>query len=102
MKASGFSTRQQGTYRVHFLALLPATIAREDRCGGRVANTLLSCARRTKDAFPSIYDPASVLVSVVVPAYNEEKRITTMMDEMLDYLRKEERKDKCVALLRVA
>ena len=54
-------------------------------------------ARSTKEAFPSVYDPASILVSVVVPAYNEEKRITTMMDEMLEYLRKEERKDKCVS-----
>lgn len=52
----------------------------------------------SKEKFPTVYDPSSILVSVIVPAYNEEKRITTMMDEMLDYLRKEEKKDKCVVV----
>ena len=33
-----------------------------------------------------ITDPASLLVSIVVPAYKEEKRISRMMDEMLAYL----------------
>ena len=44
--------------------------------------------------FPSIYDAPSVLVSVIVPAYNESERITPMMDEMLAFLRSEEKKDK--------
>lgn len=43
--------------------------------------------------FPSISDHASVLVSVVVPAYNEEKRIDPMMNEMIDFLSSEKKKD---------
>ena len=36
--------------------------------------------------FPNINDAPTLLVSVVVPAYKEEKRISRMMDEMLEYL----------------
>ena len=49
---------------------------------------------RKQARFASIYDPASVLVSVIVPAYNEEARMTPMMDEMLAFLRAEEKKSK--------
>ena len=37
--------------------------------------------------FPSLSDPASVTLSVIVPAYNEEQRIKPMMDDMLAALR---------------
>jgi dolichyl-phosphate beta-glucosyltransferase len=41
--------------------------------------------------FPSVLrDAPSVLVSVVVPAYNEEKRIDAMMGEMLGFLKAHE------------
>ena len=50
-----------------------------------------------KKRFGSIYEPASLTLSVVVPAYNEEKRIKVMMDSMLEVLAKESKKDKCVA-----
>jgi dolichyl-phosphate beta-glucosyltransferase len=43
--------------------------------------------------FPSISDHASVLVSVVVPAYNEEKRIDPMMNEMIEFLSAQKKKD---------
>jgi len=36
--------------------------------------------------FPTVYDPASKYLSVVVPAYNEEARIAYMLDEALRYL----------------
>lgn len=48
--------------------------------------------KQEKCLFPSINDPASVELSVIVPAYNEEERLPIMMDEALEYL--EERKKK--------
>lgn len=48
--------------------------------------------KQEKCLFPSINDPASVELSVIVPAYNEEERLPMMMDETLEYL--EERKKK--------
>lgn len=37
--------------------------------------------------FPSLLtDPPSITLSVVVPAYNEEERLPTMLDECLEYL----------------
>nr|CAG4636438.1 EOG090X0BIY [Eubosmina coregoni]SVE70002.1 EOG090X0BIY [Eubosmina coregoni] len=36
--------------------------------------------------FPSINDVSSVFLSIIVPAYNEEKRLPVMLDECLDYL----------------
>lgn len=48
--------------------------------------------KQEKCLFPSINDPASVELSVIVPAYNEEERLPMMMNEALEYL--EERKKK--------
>lgn len=36
--------------------------------------------------FPSINDVSSVFLSIIVPAYNEEKRLPAMLDECLEYL----------------
>lgn len=36
--------------------------------------------------FPSIHDPPSTDLSVIVPAYNEEERLPKMMDEALEHL----------------
>ncbi|XP_071127375.1 dolichyl-phosphate beta-glucosyltransferase-like [Mytilus edulis] len=41
-----------------------------------------------KEEFPSIHDPPSVDLSVIVPAYNEQDRLPMMMDEALEYLEK--------------
>ena len=38
--------------------------------------------------FPSIDDPGSVDLSVIVPAYNEELRLPKMLDECLEFLNK--------------
>lgn len=39
-----------------------------------------------KKLFPSLKDDSSISLSVIVPAYNEEIRIPSMLDECLDYL----------------
>ncbi|KAJ3588910.1 hypothetical protein NHX12_009764 [Muraenolepis orangiensis] len=38
------------------------------------------------EPLPSLHDPASRELSVVVPAYNEELRMPTMLEEAMDYL----------------
>ncbi|XP_028042919.1 dolichyl-phosphate beta-glucosyltransferase [Bombyx mandarina] len=40
----------------------------------------------TKLRFPSILEEESVSLSVVVPAYNEEKRLPPMLDETIEFL----------------
>ncbi|EDM14920.1 asparagine-linked glycosylation 5 homolog (yeast, dolichyl-phosphate beta-glucosyltransferase), isoform CRA_g [Rattus norvegicus] len=45
-------------------------------------------ARGQKEALPSIWDSPTKQLSVVVPSYNEEKRLPVMMDEALNYLEK--------------
>ena len=39
-----------------------------------------------KHPFPSINDPPTLDLSVIVPAYNEEERMTVMLNECLDHL----------------
>nr|SVE75961.1 EOG090X0BIY [Daphnia hispanica] len=46
-----------------------------------------------KQRFPSITDEPTILLSVIVPAYNEEKRLPLMLEECLDYLEKKLRSD---------
>lgn len=41
-----------------------------------------------KELLPSIHDPASKELSVIVPAYNEELRMPSMLEEAMDYLEK--------------
>lgn len=48
----------------------------------------LDPASGTAKPFPSLYDPASVTFSLIVPAYNEEGRMHTMMEDTLKYLQK--------------
>uniref|UniRef100_A0A8C6BY01 Dolichyl-phosphate beta-glucosyltransferase n=1 Tax=Monodon monoceros TaxID=40151 RepID=A0A8C6BY01_MONMO len=43
-------------------------------------------ARVQREALPSIRDSPTKQLSVVVPSYNEEKRLPVMMDEALGYL----------------
>lgn len=40
----------------------------------------------TKQKFPSIDDEPSVELSVIIPAYEEEKRLPVMLDECLEFL----------------
>lgn len=37
--------------------------------------------------FPSVFEPAAVTLSVVVPAYNEEERMPVGVDEMIAHLK---------------
>ncbi|XP_041864969.1 dolichyl-phosphate beta-glucosyltransferase [Melanotaenia boesemani] len=39
-----------------------------------------------KELFPSLHDPYSRELSVVIPAYNEELRMPVMLDEAMEYL----------------
>ncbi|XP_058404023.1 dolichyl-phosphate beta-glucosyltransferase isoform X3 [Diceros bicornis minor] len=50
-------------------------------------------ARGQKEALPSICDSPTKQLSVVVPSYNEEKRLPVMMDEALSYLEKRQKQD---------
>ncbi|KAF4082097.1 hypothetical protein AMELA_G00147760 [Ameiurus melas] len=42
--------------------------------------------------FPSLSEPPSLELSVVVPSYNEESRLPVMMEEAMDYLEKRQKK----------
>jgi len=39
-----------------------------------------------RNAFPSLFDPASVNISLIAPAYNEEMRLRDMMRDTMSYL----------------
>lgn len=46
-----------------------------------------------KTKFPSIKSAPSIYLSVVVPSYNEEIRLPTMLDEALDYCEKRQKEN---------
>uniref|UniRef100_A0A8C1U3A9 Dolichyl-phosphate beta-glucosyltransferase n=1 Tax=Cyprinus carpio TaxID=7962 RepID=A0A8C1U3A9_CYPCA len=46
-----------------------------------------------EESFPSLMDPPSLELSVVVPSYNEELRLPVMMDEAMEYLEKRQKKN---------
>lgn len=46
-----------------------------------------------KEPFPSLFDPHSRELSVVVPSYNEESRLPVMMEEAMEYLEKRQKKN---------
>uniref|UniRef100_A0A1B6MTM3 Dolichyl-phosphate beta-glucosyltransferase n=1 Tax=Graphocephala atropunctata TaxID=36148 RepID=A0A1B6MTM3_9HEMI len=48
--------------------------------------SFLNTKEGLKILFPSIGDPFSVLLSVIVPAYDEEKRLPPMLDECFEFL----------------
>uniref|UniRef100_A0A8C9ABZ3 Dolichyl-phosphate beta-glucosyltransferase n=1 Tax=Prolemur simus TaxID=1328070 RepID=A0A8C9ABZ3_PROSS len=48
-------------------------------------------AKGQKETLPSIWDSPTKQLSIVVPSYNEEKRLPVMMDEALGYLEKRQR-----------
>lgn len=51
-----------------------------------------SCRQR----FGVLADPPTKLVSCIIPAYNEEERISVMLDEILEYLEKCHLEDRFV------
>jgi hypothetical protein len=46
--------------------------------------------------FPTMEDAPTLMLSLVVPAYNEEERLPIMLDETLAYLEKWRGRNKCV------
>ncbi|XP_040610355.1 dolichyl-phosphate beta-glucosyltransferase isoform X1 [Mesocricetus auratus] len=50
-------------------------------------------AKGQKETLPSIWDSPTKQLSVVVPSYNEEKRLPVMMDEALNYLEERQKQD---------
>ncbi|KAL7847465.1 hypothetical protein AOLI_G00221830 [Acnodon oligacanthus] len=50
-------------------------------------------ASGNKEPFPSLFDPHSRELSVVVPSYNEESRLPVMMEEAMEYLEKRQKKN---------
>ncbi|XP_054859048.1 dolichyl-phosphate beta-glucosyltransferase [Eublepharis macularius] len=50
-------------------------------------------AEGKKEPVPSIHDPPARELSVVVPSYNEEERLPSMMNEALQYLEKRQIQD---------
>uniref|UniRef100_A0ABM5FQV7 dolichyl-phosphate beta-glucosyltransferase n=1 Tax=Pogona vitticeps TaxID=103695 RepID=A0ABM5FQV7_9SAUR len=46
-----------------------------------------------KESLPSLHDHPTRELSVVVPSYNEEERLPSMMNEALDYLEKRQKQD---------
>ena len=47
-----------------------------------------------KRRFPSLQDASSVTLSLIVPAYNEERRLPKMLDETIGYLDNRTRREK--------
>ncbi|XP_069046274.1 dolichyl-phosphate beta-glucosyltransferase [Lepisosteus oculatus] len=47
-----------------------------------------------KEAFPSLHDPHSKDLSVIVPSYNEEQRLPLMMNEALEYLENRQKRQR--------
>ena len=45
------------------------------------------------DDFPSVFEPATKTMSLIVPAYNEEVRLPKMLDETLHYLESRQQRD---------
>ncbi|XP_060682131.1 dolichyl-phosphate beta-glucosyltransferase [Hemiscyllium ocellatum] len=60
---------------------------------GETEKFFLSPNSGRKELFPSIHDPPTKGLSVIVPSYNEEERLPLMMDEALEYLEQRQRKD---------
>jgi len=46
-----------------------------------------------RNAFPSVFDPATVHVSLIAPAYNEEFRLRDMMHDTMNYLTFRQQRD---------
>lgn len=54
--------------------------------------------RVSEGQFGSLYDTPTKYLSVIVPAYNEEKRMGVMLDEMMGELKNMERSRRFVCL----
>ncbi|ORX37930.1 glycosyltransferase family 2 protein [Kockovaella imperatae] len=72
-----------GLITIHFLLMLftphPIPITEEEK-------TYTTLPDSAPQHLPALSDPASIALSIVVPAYNEELRLGTMLDEVVEYL----------------
>ena len=50
-------------------------------------------AHSEEEKFPTIDDNASLYLSVIIPAYNEEFRLPKMLDECIPYLNERQKKN---------
>ncbi|XP_059820047.1 dolichyl-phosphate beta-glucosyltransferase [Hypanus sabinus] len=73
---------------VHVTAIKMPNLAR-----GEKEKYFLNQSSAGKELFPSIHDPSTKELSVIVPSYNEEQRLPLMMDEALEYLEQRLNKD---------
>uniref|UniRef100_A0A8D0HD36 Dolichyl-phosphate beta-glucosyltransferase n=1 Tax=Sphenodon punctatus TaxID=8508 RepID=A0A8D0HD36_SPHPU len=71
----------------HFTAIKMPNLTRHEE------EKFFISAEGKKESVPSIHDPPTRELSVVVPSYNEEDRLPLMMNEALDYLEKRQRQD---------
>lgn len=58
------------------------------------ATTTQAAGDEGEARFPTLADPPSLLLSLVIPAYNEEVRLPVMLDATLAYLAQWQEKDK--------
>lgn len=49
---------------------------------------------RAHHRFPSLDQPSSLTLSVIIPAYNEQDRLGLCLDEALDYLKERQTEDR--------
>lgn len=49
---------------------------------------------KDKHLLPSIFDESSIKLSIVVPAFEESKRLPTMLKETVEYLEAQKKNDK--------
>ena len=49
---------------------------------------------KEEESFPSVFDDASLLLTIVVPCYNEEKRLVKGMKATMEYLESKSKKDE--------
>ncbi|CAB1414053.1 unnamed protein product [Pleuronectes platessa] len=77
------STIQQENRRLLIVAHVTAEMVRLTR---HEKEKYFLTASGEKEPFPSLHDPHSRELSVVVPAYNEELRMPVMLDEAMEYL----------------
>ncbi|EFA80389.1 glycosyltransferase [Heterostelium album PN500] len=56
-------------------------------------NVYIDPKDKSEVEFPSIKDKDSLYLSLIVPAYNEQDRLPTMLDETLRYLKQKSKKD---------
>nr|XP_023996000.1 dolichyl-phosphate beta-glucosyltransferase [Salvelinus alpinus] len=62
---------------------------------------LFLTATGEKEPFPSLHDPSSLELSVIVPAYNEELRMPVMMEEAMGYLENRQKQQPLCLLYEV-